>query len=75
LKVESCTLVGILYDRLDRVALLEDNSKGGEAFAIRERDAISNGRVLKIRENEVIFLLNEAGFSRKFVLRLNPKEE
>jgi len=75
LKVESCALVGILYDRLDRVALLEDNSKGGEAFSIRERDAISNGRVLKIRDNEVVFLLNEAGFSRKFVLKLNPKEK
>ncbi len=75
LKVESCVLVGILYDRTDQIALLEDGSKGGAAFSLRKRDAISNGRVLKIRENEVVFLLNEAGFSRKFVLKLNPKKE
>lgn len=74
LKIESSALVGILYDTRDRVVLLEDNSKGGQPFALRERDAISNGRVLKIRENDVVFLINEAGFVRQFVLKLNPKK-
>ncbi len=75
LDVENSTLVGILYDEKDRIALLEDNNGEGEAYAFREKAHVKNGSVLKIKRNSVIFLLNEGDFSRTFTLRLKLKEK
>ncbi len=68
--VEKLTLVGILYDNADRIALFEDKAANGEPFAMRENAPVKDGNLVKIKKNSVVFLLNEAGFSRTFELEL-----
>jgi hypothetical protein len=68
--VETAELVGIMYDDSDRIALLEDGRKGGGAFALRERDPIQRGRVLRILPRRVVFLLDEDGIAHTYSLYL-----
>ncbi|MBD3322866.1 MAG: hypothetical protein GF350_17335 [Chitinivibrionales bacterium] len=72
--VHNVKLVGVLLDDTEKLALLEDIANPGRAFALRENDAVKNGRVLKIQSNSVIFLLSELGISRTFALKLNEEE-
>lgn len=74
--VEEANLVGIIYDNMDRIALIETNGKSGvESHTLRENSTIFNGRVLKINEEEVVFLISEAMYSRKYVLKMKDKIE
>lgn len=75
LDVEKSVLVGILYDEQDRVALLEDTDKANEPLALRENSRVKNGRVLKIKRDKVVFVINDADLSRLFTLKLNYREE
>jgi hypothetical protein len=68
--VENLQIVGILYDRSARIALLEDISEKGNAYALRENDPVKNGYLLRIEPDRVLFLLNEFGISRTFAMRL-----
>jgi hypothetical protein len=63
-------LVGTLIDQFDRLALLEDKVVPGKAYALREGDAVKHGRVLRIMPDNIVFLLNEFGFSKTFMLKL-----
>lgn len=69
-KVEDMVLVGTLIDQYDRLALLEDKIVPGKAYALREGDAVKHGRVLRIMPDNIVFLLNEFGFSKTFMLKL-----
>jgi len=69
-KVEDMVLVGTLIDQFDRLALLEDKVVPGKAYALREGDAVKHGRVLRIMPDNIVFLLNEFGFSKTFMLKL-----
>ncbi len=74
--VEEAELVGIIYDNMDRIALIESKGKNGiESHTLRENSTIFNGRVLKIKEEEVVFLISEAMYSRKYVLKMKDKIE
>lgn len=75
--VEEANLVGIIYDNMDRIALIEVKGKKGEieSHTLRENSTIFNGRVLKIKEEEVVFLISEAMYSRKYVLKMKEKIE
>lgn len=68
--VENLRLVGILYDRTDRIALLQDELFEDKAYAMREQDQISNGTVWRINPTNVIFLITELGISRTYTLEL-----
>ena len=69
---QKARLVGILYDETDRLGLLETTAGGKRAFAVREGDRVEKGRVLKVRPDEVVFLLTEMGISHTYILRLAP---
>ncbi len=71
--VDNMNLVGILFDKKDRVALLEDKIHSGKAYALREGDQIRDGKVLKIEKTAVLFLLNEYGISHTIVRNLDTK--
>lgn len=74
--VEEATLVGIIYDNMDRIALIETKGKDGvESHTLRENTTVFNGRVLKIKESEVVFLISEAMYSRQFVMKMKEKIE
>ncbi len=73
--VTELKLVGVLYDKDDRVALFEDLSNENQPYAMRERDRVRSGRVFRIQENRVIFLLNESGISHTFTLDLHKSQD
>ena len=68
---ENLHLVGILYDDADRIALCEDTHNDNQPFALREHDAVEKGKVLKIYQDKVVFLITEFGISRSFTLQLS----
>jgi uncharacterized protein YgiM (DUF1202 family) len=73
--VEDLTLVGILYDQSDRIALFETSKGREKALALRENDPVQNGYVLRIQPDKVLFLLNELGISRTYALKLTREQE
>jgi hypothetical protein len=73
--VEDLSLVGILYDQADRIALFETPKGRDKAIALRENDPVQNGYVLRIQPDKVLFLLNELGISRTYALKLSKEKE
>ena len=63
------TLVGVLYNpQLGSVAILTDRSTG-RRYRARERDTIGATRVVRIRMEEVDFVITTFGVSRQETLR------
>lgn len=63
------TLVGVLYNpQLGSVAILTDRSTG-RRYRARERDIIGTARVVRIRMEEVDFVITNFGVSRQETLR------
>lgn len=76
LNVDQMRVVGIIASPTRPMAVLEHTSQPGLSVALKEGDAIQNGRVLKIERDRVIFVLEEFGVSRQFALKLQaPKGE
>lgn len=76
LNIDQMRVVGIIASATRPMAVLEHTSQPGLSVALREGDAIQNGRVLKIERDRVVFLLEEFGVSRQFALKLQaPKGE
>jgi Tfp pilus assembly protein PilP len=76
LNIDQMRVVGIIASPTRPMAVLEHTSQPGLSVALREGDAIQNGRVLKIERDRVVFLLEEFGVSRQFALKLQaPKGE
>ena len=74
--VENLTLVGILYDDAERLALCEDRLNGNQPFSFRELDPVDKGKVLKIYQDKVVFLITEFGISRSYTLEIvRPTKE
>lgn len=73
--VENSVLAGILYDEKDRVALVETRGKDQVAFALREGEPVLHGRLQKITPNSAVFLIEDGGLYRQFVLRMKIKKE
>ena len=71
--VDHLSLVGVLYDDVDRIALCEDIKNGRRPFAFREHDRVEKGKVLKIYPDKVVFLITEYGISRSFTLQLSTE--
>ncbi|HLV32251.1 MAG TPA: SH3 domain-containing protein [Chitinispirillaceae bacterium] len=69
--LENLRLVGILYDKNDRIALFEDFKNRNRPFALRKNDRVNNGKVLKIYRDKVVFLLTEFGVSRSITMSLS----
>lgn len=76
LNIDQMRVVGIIYSPTRPMAVLEHVSQSGLSVALREGDAIQNGRVLKILRDQVVFVLEEFGVTRQFTLKLQvPKGE
>jgi hypothetical protein len=70
------TLVGILYDDQDRLALLEEAKEGGgRAYAMREKERVKNGYLFKIQRDQVVFVITEFDISRTFILKLKEESD
>jgi SH3-like domain-containing protein len=68
--IENLELVGVLYDRADRIVLLQDEMFREKSYALREREPVSHGTVWRINPTSVIFLITEMGISRTYTLEL-----
>lgn len=76
LNIDQMRVVGIIYSPTRPMAVLEHITQSGLSVALREGDAIQNGRVLRILRDQVVFVLEEFGVSRQFTLKLQvPKGE
>jgi len=75
LNIETIELVGILYDAADRIGLFEDIRNKRKAFALREKEPVKNGFLLRILPDKVLFSLNELGISRTYAMKLNKDKE
>lgn len=65
-------LVGILYDAEDAIALFEERrDKEIISFAMKVGDPVVSGKLLKIEQNRVVFLLRETDFSYTVEKELN----
>jgi hypothetical protein len=68
---EHLRLVGVLFDDADRIALCEDIQNDNKPYALREHDPVEKGKILKIYQDKVVFLITEFGISRSFTLQLS----
>ena len=76
LNIDQMRVVGIIYSPSRAMAVLEHTTQTGLSVALREGDAIQNGRVLQIQRDKVVFVLEEFGVTRQFTLKLQvPKGE
>jgi hypothetical protein len=70
LNIDNLTLVGIFYENQKPMALLSNNKVEGLSYTLHEGDSVKNGKVLKISQTGVLFLLQEYGVSRRYTMAL-----
>jgi hypothetical protein len=73
INIDNLTLAGIIYENERPMALLSDNKIMGHSYILYEGDTVKNGKILKISENSVMFLLQEYGVSRRYTMSLPDK--
>ena len=75
LNIETIELVGILYDASDRIGLFEDIHNKRKAYALREKEPVKNGFLLRILPDKVLFSLTELGIARTYAMKLNKDKD
>jgi len=73
INIDGVELVGIIWDAEIPMVLLTDSRNPGVSYTLKEGDNILNGKVLKITQDEVLFLINEFGVSRRYTMTLPDK--
>ncbi|MCL2100299.1 MAG: SH3 domain-containing protein [Fibromonadales bacterium] len=73
INIDNLILAGVVYENEMPMALFSDNKIKGQSYTLHEGDTINNGRVLKISRNDVLFLLQEYGVSRRYKMSLPDK--
>ncbi len=78
-EVDKLTLVGIIYDKYDKIALFElkkgPKSEGKTIFTMREGDKVKNGKLFKIYEDKVVFLITLFGVTKTYTLKLEKDDK
>jgi uncharacterized protein YgiM (DUF1202 family) len=70
--INNITLVGILYDTDDAIALFEERSGNSiSSFSMKIGDPVVSGKLLRIDASKVIFLMRESTFSYTVEKELN----
>lgn len=70
--INNITLVGILYDSDDAIALFEEKKNNViTSFSMKIGDPVVSGKLLRIDPNKVIFLMRESNFSYTVEKELN----
>jgi uncharacterized protein YgiM (DUF1202 family) len=71
--IDNLVLAGVIYENERPMALFSDNKVKGQSYTLYEQDTIKNGKIIKISKNEVLFLLQEYGISRRYRMILPDK--
>ena len=73
INIDQVELVGIIWEAEEPVAILVETKSPGVSYTLKEGDKIMNGKVLKITQTDVLFLIQEFGVSRRYSMGLPDK--
>ena len=73
INIDQVELVGIIWDSDVPMAILVEAKNPSISYTLKEGDKILNGKVLKITETDVLFLIQEFGVSRRYSMGLPDK--
>ncbi len=73
INIDQVELVGIIWESEEPLAILAETKNPSVSYAVKEGDRILNGKVLKITQTDVLFLLQEFGVSRRYSMSLPDK--
>ena len=73
INIDQVELVGIIFESDVPMAILVDSKNPSISYTIKEGDKILNGKVLKITQTDVLFLIQEFGVSRRYSMGLPDK--
>ena len=73
INIDQVELVGIVWESDTPMAILADTKNPSVSYTVKEGDKILNGKVLKITQTDVLFLLQEFGVSRRYSMSLPDK--
>ena len=73
INIDQVELVGIIWESDIPMALLVESKNPSISYTLKEGDKILNGKVLKITQTDVLFLIQEFGVSRRYSMGLPDK--
>lgn len=73
INIDQVELVGIIWESDVPMAILVEAKNPSVSYTLKEGDKILNGKVLKITETDVLFLIQEFGVSRRYSMGLPDK--
>ena len=73
INIDQVELVGIIWESDVPVAILVEAKNPAISYTLKEGDKILNGKVLKITQTDVLFLIQEFGVSRRYSMSLPDK--
>ena len=73
INIDQVELVGIIWESDVPMAILVEAKNPSISYTLKEGDKILNGKVLKITETDVLFLIQEFGVSRRYSMGLPDK--
>mgnify|MGYP003481799557 CR=1 FL=1 len=73
INIDQVELVGIIWESDEPMAILSDVKTPSISYTIKEGDKVLNGKVLKITQTDVLFLIQEFGVSRRYSMGLPDK--
>lgn len=73
INIDQVELVGIIWETQEPMAILAESKNPTISYTIKEGDKILNGKVLKITQTDVLFLIQEFGVSRRYSMGLPDK--
>ena len=66
INIDQVELVGIIWESEVPMAILVESKNPAISYTLKEGDKILNGKVLKITQTDVLFLIQEFGVSRRY---------
>jgi len=73
INVDQVELMGIIWESEVPMAILVESKDPTISYTVKEGDKILNGKVLKITQTDVLFLIQEFGVSRRYSMGLPDK--
>ncbi|MCQ2062526.1 MAG: hypothetical protein MJY99_04225 [Fibrobacter sp.] len=73
INIDQVELVGIIWESDIPMAILVESKNPSVSYTLKEGDKILNGKVLKITQTDVLFLIQEFGVSRRYSMGLPDK--
>ena len=73
INVDQVELMGIIWESDVPMAIVVETKNPSISYTLKEGDKILNGKVLKITQTDVLFLIQEFGVSRRYSMGLPDK--